>query len=232
MPKFVVILTSNKPIDKARGFGLGRRRNPTLAAFTPARRPEGARSLPRRQDARPAPSGPRAEVPRWLRQEPDRLADERGLDAGPRPGTPSMPSCSSTRCRARMLNGPEAQEFAPLLAARKSHADGRPEGEGIERRRLGPRSPDAGAAGRAKDSVQKVHRHGRRRGRKGHERQGPARTRPASRRRSRKPTEHSKDAKVEVSGSDLTVAGSYKANFDIGTMVGEAVKKIQDLRRR
>jgi uncharacterized protein DUF1559 len=36
-----------------------------------------------------------------------------------------------------------------------------------------------------------------------------------------------KAAKVEVSGSDLTVAGTYKADFDIGAMVAEAVKKFR-----
>ena len=36
-----------------------------------------------------------------------------------------------------------------------------------------------------------------------------------------------KDAKVEVSGSDLIVSGSYKADFDIGAMVAEAVKKVR-----
>src|SRR5205085_922488 len=36
-----------------------------------------------------------------------------------------------------------------------------------------------------------------------------------------------KDAKVEVSGSDLVVSGSYKANFDIGAIVAGALPKIK-----
>jgi prepilin-type processing-associated H-X9-DG protein len=36
-----------------------------------------------------------------------------------------------------------------------------------------------------------------------------------------------KDAKVEVSGNDLVVSGSYKADFDIGAMVVQAVGKIK-----
>jgi prepilin-type processing-associated H-X9-DG protein len=37
-----------------------------------------------------------------------------------------------------------------------------------------------------------------------------------------------KAAKLEVAGSDLTLAASYKADFDIGPMVTEVVKKIRD----
>ena len=37
-----------------------------------------------------------------------------------------------------------------------------------------------------------------------------------------------KEAKVETSGSDVTVTGSYKADFDIGQMVADAVKKWGD----
>ena len=36
-----------------------------------------------------------------------------------------------------------------------------------------------------------------------------------------------KDAKIEVSGSDLIVSGSYKANFDVGAMVAAAMKKVR-----
>jgi hypothetical protein len=37
-----------------------------------------------------------------------------------------------------------------------------------------------------------------------------------------------KDATIEVSGSDVTLAGSYQADFDIAKLVGEGVKQFQD----
>jgi len=127
-----------------------------------------------------------------------------------------------------VLNGPEVQEFKPLLAAQSLVLTADLKGKELN---VAARAtyPDAAAAGKARDIVHKY--------------LGMAVTQVEAVMSGRGPRDFAdfsefmpavkeahralKEAKVEVSGSDLVVSGSYKANFDIGAMVANAVPKMQ-----
>jgi prepilin-type processing-associated H-X9-DG protein len=127
-----------------------------------------------------------------------------------------------------VLNAPEAREFKPLLAAQSLVLTADLKGKDLS---VAARAtfPDAAAAGNAKGVVQKY--------------LGMAVSQVEAVMNGKGPRDFAdfgefmpavkeahralKEAKVEVSGSDLIVSGSYKANFDIGAMVANAVPKMQ-----
>jgi hypothetical protein len=128
---------------------------------------------------------------------------------------------------SEMFRGPEAKEFAPLLAAKMLTLTADLKGKEVS---VGARAtfPDEAAAGRAKDSVTKFI--GMAVGEvekfmSGKEAKDFGGLMPAIKEAHRA----LKEAKVEVSGSDLTIAGSYKADFDIGAVVADAVKRIREM---
>jgi hypothetical protein len=135
-----------------------------------------------------------------------------------------------TKVPKELVRGPEAREVEPFLPARAITLTADLKGKELS---VAARAsfPDADSAGRAKATVQKYL--GMAIGQvdevlKG---KGPEELTgfmPAVEEARRALT----GAKVEVSGSDLIVAGSYKANFDVGTMVAEGVKKARQAAAR
>jgi len=121
---------------------------------------------------------------------------------------------------------PEAREFAPALSARSVTLTADLKGKELS---VGARAkfPDAASAGKAKDTVQKFRGMALGEIDKVMSGKGPpdfAGLMPAVKEAQRALT----DAKVEVTGSDLIVSGSYKANFDVGAMTVEAVKQMRE----
>jgi prepilin-type processing-associated H-X9-DG protein len=127
-----------------------------------------------------------------------------------------------------VLNGPEVREFKPLLTAQSLVLTADLKGKELS---VAARAsfPDATGAGNAKRVVQKY--------------LGMAVDQVEAVMNGKGPRDFAdfpefipavkeahralKEAKVEVSGSDLAVTGSYKANFDIAAMMASAMPKIQ-----
>ncbi len=224
VPKFVLILTANKVIDKASVFGLGPQAKPDARGFYTSRGAPGSFHFPDDKSL--------------VMLHPD-LA-QRYLDGYAKNRTGWPMNADTTRAAAGhtlyavlhldkvprdLINGPEAKEFAPLLAARKVTLTADLKGKELS---VAARAAfaDASAAGRARESVQKAIGLAVSAVEMVMSGKGPpelAGFTPAVKEAHRA----LKEAKVEVSGSDLVIAGSYKADFDIGSMVVEAVKKIQ-----
>jgi len=132
-----------------------------------------------------------------------------------------------------VLNGPEVQEFKPLLAAQSLVLTADLKGKELSVRAQAT-YPDAAAAGKARDIVQKYLGMAVSQVEAVMSGKGPpdfaefADLKPAVKEAHRA----LKEAKVEVSGADLVVSGSYKANFDIGAMLASAVPKMQVAEQR
>jgi prepilin-type processing-associated H-X9-DG protein len=221
-PKFVLIVSANKAINKAGVSGLGPR--PDARGF------------------HTGPDGMLAHFPdaKTLALVHPDLADRYlGGYAADRAGWPMTADLTRAaaghtlyaavnmdKLPAEMRDGPDAGEFAPLLAARTITLTADLKGKTLS---VAGRAkfPDAAAAGRARATVQKLLgmavveveqvMTGKQMGDLGG-------VMPAVKEAHRA----LKAAKVEVSGSDLTVAGSYTANFDIEAVVAEAVVKVRE----
>jgi prepilin-type processing-associated H-X9-DG protein len=129
-----------------------------------------------------------------------------------------------------IARSPEAREFAGALTARSVTLTADLRGKELS---VAARAtfPDAASAGQAKDTVQKFRGMALGEIDKVMSGKGPpelAGFMPAVKEAHRALS----DAKVEVTGSDLIVSGSYKANFDVGAMVAEAVKKVREAATR
>jgi len=223
LPSFILILTTSKPIDKAGVFGLGPQAKPDARGFYTGHAP-GQLHFP--DDKTLVILSPN-------------LADKYlGGYAKSRTGWPM--TAELTRAASghtlfaavqmdkfprQMLGQGEAREFGSLLAARAVTltADLKGKELGVAVRAA---FPDAAAAGKAKETVQKFI--GMAAGFVEQAMSGKGDTELAALGPAVKEAHRAlKEARVEVSGSDLTVAGSYKANFDIGAMVADAVPKIR-----
>jgi Protein of unknown function (DUF1559) len=128
---------------------------------------------------------------------------------------------------AKIRNEREAKEFADVLAVRKITLTADLKGKELSISARGSFA-DAAAAGKAKDMAQKfvglattaVDQAMTGKGELGE----LAMFMPALKEAQRAV----KATKVEVSGSDLTIAASYKADFDIGAMIAEGFKKAKE----
>jgi prepilin-type processing-associated H-X9-DG protein len=129
-----------------------------------------------------------------------------------------------------MVRGPEAKEVEPFLTARAITLTADLKGKELK---LAARAsfPDSASAGKAKAKLQEFI------GMalseidnvlKGKGPEGIADFMPAVQEAHRA----LKDARVEVSGSDLIVAGTYKADFDVGAMVVAASRKVREAAAR
>ena len=134
-----------------------------------------------------------------------------------------------TKLPPDLVKGPEAREFGPLLTARTVSVSVDLKGKEII---LAVRAsfPDAAKAGEAKATVQKFVDMGVGfidnilKGKGPPELAQFSSAMPAIQEAQRA----LKDAKIAVSGSDLTIAGSYKIDFDLGKMAMEATKQFVD----
>lgn len=228
LPKYVVILTASKPINKAGVLGLGPQARPDARGFYTSPDAPGMIHFPddktmvmlHADTAQKYLDGYAKNRTGWpMNAELSRAAAGHTLYAMLQlDKIPSQMTQAFTR-------GPEFKDFAPALSARRIILTADLKGKELS---VGARVgfPDAAAAGKARDSVQKAIGMAVGEVEKVLSGKGPPELSgftPAIQEAHRA----LKDAKVTVSGSDLTVAGSYKADFDVGTMVAEAVKKIQ-----
>ncbi|MBP3960367.1 DUF1559 domain-containing protein [Gemmata sp. G18] len=220
-PKFVLILASNKPVNKTTAFGLqsqhlmqdfyklfdeGRIHFPndkTVVLLSPVLIPQYLEGYAKNQT-----SG-------WP-LTPDLTKSAAGHTAFLVARLDKFPT------EAR--NGREMKEFAPLLAAHTLTVTADLKGKELSATARAA-FPDATAANRAKEKGQELMKMATGEVEKlmtGKSDLGGVF--PAVKEAHRT----LQTAKVEVSGSDLTLAASYKADFDIGQMVAEAVKKIRE----
>lgn len=224
MPKLIVIVAANKPIDKASAFKLGPDAKPDNRGFYTSR----DTALVHFPDAQTMAVLHPALAQRYL----DGYAKNRS--GWPMTAEHSKAAAGhSLYAVARLDKVPNEltrevplPQVKPLLAAKTVVVTGDLKGKEV---RLGVRAsfPDAASAGKAKESVTQLVEMASglievfASGKEAKEYSGFM---PAVKEAQRA----LKEARVEVAGSDLVVTGSYQANFDIGTMVVEAVKKIQD----
>jgi prepilin-type processing-associated H-X9-DG protein len=125
-----------------------------------------------------------------------------------------------------VTQAPEAQMAGPLLSAKSVTLTADLKGKELS---VAARAtfPDAGTAGKAKESVQGFIKMGT--GFIDQLMQGKEAAELAGFMPAVKEAQRAlREAKVDVSGSDLVVTGSYRANFDVGTMVAEGVKQLRD----
>ncbi len=224
MPKFIVIITTSKPIVKTGAFGLRPDAKPDSRGFY---------ALP----------GDNAQV-----HFPDDKTvvllhsdlAQKYLDGYAKDRTGWPMSAELTKAAAghtlfaivqlsklpkELLAAPEAQMGGPLLSAQTITLTADLKGKELS---VAARAtfPDATAAGKAKETVQGFITLGSNfidNFMKGKGQTDLDEFMPAVREAQRA----LKEAKVDVSGSDLTVAGSYKADFDVGTIAVNAVKKVR-----
>ena len=124
-----------------------------------------------------------------------------------------------------MVRGPEAKEVEPLLTARTITLTADLKGRELS---VAARAtfPDAAAADKAKATVQKYV--GMALAEIDHVLKGKGADEFAGLMPAVKEAQRAlKEAKVEVSGSDLIVSGSYRADFEVGAIVAEAAKKVR-----
>jgi prepilin-type processing-associated H-X9-DG protein len=226
LPKFILIVTTAKPIDKAALQGT-LKTNPDAGGFHTAL--VGLVHFP--------------DDKTFVLLDPD--LKQKYLDgyAKNRTGWPLTAELSRaaaghtlyatadlTKVPKELVRGPEAKEVEPFLPARAITLTADLKGKELN---LAARAsfPDAASAGKAKAKVQELIGMGLSQVENFLKGKGPEELSgfmPAVQEAQRA----LKDAKVEVSGSDLIVAGSYRANFDVGTMVVEGVKKVREAAAR
>jgi hypothetical protein len=127
---------------------------------------------------------------------------------------------------SEIQKAPELKEFAPVLTAKAVTLTANLKGKELS---VAARAsfPDAATAGKAKDSVQNFITMAT-----GQVDQF-TKTDDLAKSAALKPAVDElnrtlKNAKVETSGSDVTLAASYKADFDINAMVAEILKEIRE----
>jgi prepilin-type processing-associated H-X9-DG protein len=229
VPKFVLIVTSRKAFDKAGVLKLGPQAKPDARGFYNPRGAPGLLHFPNDKT--------------MVLLHPDLASKYLDGYAKDRAGWPMTAELSKAaaghtafvsvqldKLPGEMRKAPDLREFGPLLEARSLTVTADLKGRELS---VAARAgfQDAAAAGKAKDvvrnfiglavgEVQKVM--------EGKSMPEFGALGPAVKEAHRA----LKEAKVEVSGSDLTVAGSYKADFDIGAMVAGAVPKIREAAAR
>ena len=230
MPKFIMILEANKPINKAavpalgpvpkadaRGFYKGRGDSAGLFHF-----PDEKTLV--------------ALHPDLAQQYLAGFAKDRGgwpltanLKAAAR-GHTVFAVVNTDKLPKELLNAPEAREFAPLLAARSFTLTAELKGKEVSVAVRG-KYADAAAAAKAREKAQ------------GLIGQALGMIEPALTGKSaadlggvlpavKEAHRALKAAKVEVAGSELVVAGSYRMDFDIGAVFAEAARKVQEAAAR
>src|SRR5262245_46259476 len=229
VPKFIVILTARKSIDKTSVFGLGPQSRPDARGFYNARK-QGEGGLLHFPDDKTLVLVHPDLAQKYL----DGYAKDRtgwpltGELTGAAAGHTLFATAQLTKLPPEIvgaLGKAEGGEFAPLLAVRALTLTADLKGKELS---VAARAtfPDAAAAGKARDTVRNLI--GMALGEidkvmAGKELPELTPLMPAVKEAHRA----LKEAKVEVSGSDLTVAGSYKADFDITAMINDAVPKIR-----
>ncbi len=223
-PKFILILTANKPFDKSTAFGM-----------------KGAKA-----DARGFYKGPGESLIHFPNDKTAVLLNHESLTQPYLNGYAKNPSgwpMTADLARAasghmlfvtvnvqkaprEVLDDPEAKEFSALLAARAVTVTADLKGKDLT---LGVRGSfaDPATAARAKDQAQGLIQQATKivdQFATGREMAEFAALKPAVTEAQRA----IKGAKVEVSGSDVTLTGSYRADFDLGRMAAEAMKKIKE----
>ena len=221
-PKFVLIVASNRPVNKTTAFGLRPQTKPDARGFYKAPG-EGLIHFPNDNTV----------VLLSATLAPQYLEGYAKNQTSGWPLTPDLTKSAAghtafvvarlDKLPAEARNGREMKEFAPLLAARTLTVTADLKGKELSATAR-VTFPDATAASRAKDKGQELLKMATGEVEKLMTGKSDlAGVLPAVKEAHRT----LQTAKVEVSGSDLTLAASYKADFDIGQMVTEAVKKIQ-----
>ena len=229
MPKFVLILAANKPMNKSGVFGLGPQAKPDARGFYVARENQGLIHFP--------------DDKTLVALHPD-LADK--YLAGYAKNRAGWPMTSDLKTAAaghtlfavvdvskipgKMLGGQEAQQFAPLLKAQRLTLTADLKGKEISAA-VRATFPNADDATKAKETVQGLVGMASSMVDQFASGKGAADLggfMPAVKEAQRA----LKAIKIEVSGSDLTVAGNYKIDFDIGAMMTDAAKKVQEAAAR
>jgi hypothetical protein len=135
-----------------------------------------------------------------------------------------------TKLPRQLLGAPEVQQFSTLTSAQRVTLTADLKGKEISAS-VRATFPDAGAAGKAKDTVQGLVTMAS--GFIDQFASGKASSELGAFMPAVKEAQRAlKDLKIEVSGSDLVVAGSYKVDFDIGTMMAEAARKVQEAAKK
>jgi hypothetical protein len=226
-PKFILVLAANKPLKKDGAFGL-----------TPQSKPDSRGFYQQKDVLLHFPDDKTLVV-----LHPDLAQKYLGGYAKDRGGWPMtadlkaaaashtlFASVNLEKIPREMLNDPKAQQFAPLLAARSVTLTADLKGREISAAARAT-FPDAAAAGKAKEAVQgfvtmassMVDQFATS---KEASDLGPFM--PAV-----KETQRAlKAVTIEVSGNDLTVAGSYKIDFDLPAMLVSAVGKVREAAAR
>jgi len=229
MPKFIMILEANKPINKAAVPALGPVPKADARGFYKSRGDGGLFHFPDEKTLV-------ALHPDLAQQYLTGFAKDRGgwpltanLKAAAR-GHTVFAVVNTDKLPRELLNAPEAREFAPLLAARSFTLTADLKGKEISVAVRG-KYADAAAATKAREKAQGLI--GQALGMIEPALTGKAAADlggvlPAVKEAHRA----LKAAKVEVSGSELVVAGSYKMDFDIGAVFAEAAKKVQEAAAR
>lgn len=222
-PKVIAILTSSKAIDKANAAEL-RGQKPDARGFYKAKRNDVLLHFP--------------DDKTLVFLHPDlaqKYLEGYAKDRSAWPMTPELSKASGghtlfvaaniTKVPREVLNGPGAQQFQALAAAQAVTLTADLKGKDIS---LGARAtfPDAAAAGKAKDTVQQflgMASAAVEQFMNGKELASTSSLKPVVQAAHRT----LKTAKLDVSGSDVTLAAIYKADFDIATAVAEAVQQVQ-----
>jgi len=221
-PKVVLILTTNKAINKAAVFRLGPQAKPDSRGFYPNR--DGLIHFP--------------DDKTLVLVHPD-LA-QKYLDgyAKNRSGWPKTAELTKAatghalfaivnmqKIPREALNDPGMKELQPLLAAQSVALTADLKGKTITAAARA-KFPDAAAAGKAKDLVQQFIKMATDQVGEfmnGKEMASLSALKPVVQESQRT----LKDVKLEVSGSDVTLVGSYKADFDFNALATQGVQQVQ-----
>ncbi len=226
-PKMVVILASDKPITKSGAFGLDANAKPDSRGFYKA-----GRALAHFPDEKTL-----AIVHPDLAQK---YLDGYAKDRTTWPFTAELSKAAAghtlfatvqlQKVPTDMLSARETKDFAPLLAARTVTLTADLKGKELSAAARATFA-DATAAGKAKDKAQELI--GLATDEIGKFMNGKVAGDFATFMPAVKEAERAlKATKVEVSGSDLTATATYKADFDFGAVVADAVKKVREAAAR
>ncbi|AMV28475.1 hypothetical protein VT84_28985 [Gemmata sp. SH-PL17] len=221
-PNFVLIVAANKPIPKTSAFGLNPQAKPDARGFYQM---PGGGLIHFPNDKTAVLLSP-ALVPQYLE----------GYAKNQTSGWPLTPDLTRSaaghtafvvarldKLPAEARNGNEFKDFAPFLTARTVTVTADLKGKELSTTAR-VTFPDATAAGRAKEKGQELIKMATSEVEKLMTSKSDfAAVLPAVKEAHRA----LQAARVEVSGSDLTLAAGYKVDFDLGQMVTEAVKKVR-----
>jgi prepilin-type processing-associated H-X9-DG protein len=223
-PKFVLIISANKPIDKAAAFKLGAKAKPDDRGFY---KPGAASGLVHFPDDKTAVIVHPDLAQKYLDgYAKDRTAWPLNADLNKAAsGNTLFAVVNLEKAPRDAFNDPGAKAFAPLLAARTVTLAANLKGKELSAA-LRATFPDATAAGKAKETAQGLL--GQAAGAVEHLTGGKGGTELGKLLPAVKEARRAlKDTKVEATGSDVTVTASYKADFDVAEVLTEAVNRIQ-----